>query len=68
MGKTMNLSRKIRDEIDAALSEYALLVAPTMVRLPLRIDNVPADATPLQKMAYAAGVGLNSAADSLVSI
>ncbi|OCF39739.1 hypothetical protein I317_06463 [Kwoniella heveanensis CBS 569] len=65
MGKTMNLSRKVRDEIDAVLSRYDILVTPTMVKLPSRIDSVPDSPTPLQKMGYAAGVGLNTCPYSL---
>ncbi|WVW83102.1 hypothetical protein I302_105120 [Kwoniella bestiolae CBS 10118] len=65
MGKTMNLARKVRDEIDAVLGSYDLLITPTMVKLPARINNVPENATPLQKMSYAAGVGLNTCPYSL---
>lgn len=67
MGKTMNLSRRVRDSVDAALSKYDLLITPTMVRLPARIDNAHAAMTPLDKMGYAAGVGLNTCPYSLVS-
>ncbi|WWD10152.1 hypothetical protein V865_008286 [Kwoniella europaea PYCC6329] len=65
MGKTMNLSRKVRDEIDAVLGKYDVLVTPTMVKLPARIDNIPENPTPLQLMSYAAGVGLNTCPYSL---
>ncbi|RSH92516.1 hypothetical protein EHS25_008932 [Saitozyma podzolica] len=65
MGKTMNLSRRVRDSVNAALSKYDLLITPTMVRLPARIDSAHAGMTPLEKMGYAAGVGLNTCPYSL---
>jgi amidase len=68
MGKTMNLSRRVRDSVNAALSKYDLLITPTMVRLPARIDSAHAGMTPLEKMGYAAGVGLNTCPYSLVSL
>lgn len=67
MGKTMNLARKVRDEIDAALDSYDVLITPTTVRLPQRIDTYHEHVTPLQKMSFAAGVGLNTCPYSLAS-
>ena len=64
----MNLARKVRDEVDAALQDFDLLITPTMVRLPQRIDTYDPKSTPLQKMAFASGVGLNTCPYSLVSL
>lgn len=67
MGKTMNLARKVRDEVDAALANYDILITPTMVCLPQRIDTYDQSMGPLAKMAFAAGVGLNTCPYSVVS-
>ncbi|KAI5477157.1 hypothetical protein MNV49_006813 [Pseudohyphozyma bogoriensis] len=57
-GKAMNLARKVRDEYNAALSKYDVLVTPTMPWLP---KTFPADdATPLEKLSKCAGVSLNT--------
>ena len=65
MGKTMNLAQKCKDDVDAILAKYDLLVTPTLPCLPRRIDHNPQSV--LDKMAVANGIPSCTVLFSLVS-
>ncbi|EUC48008.1 hypothetical protein COCMIDRAFT_88603 [Bipolaris oryzae ATCC 44560] len=59
LAKATNLSRQLRDAYDAALSEYDLLLTPT---LPYVATSHPSpDATPLEQVAKQVGLTSNTA-------
>lgn len=65
LGKATNLIRKLRDEYNAALEKYDVLVMPTMVMLAPKLP--PPDASIRDFMINSVGVSLNSSAFNLVS-
>ncbi|KAL4919037.1 amidase signature domain-containing protein [Aspergillus aurantiobrunneus] len=59
LSKATNLSRRLRDEYDAALSECDVLVLPNLPYL--ANENVSADATPLEMISKQVGLTANTA-------
>ncbi|KAJ7736720.1 amidase signature domain-containing protein, partial [Mycena maculata] len=62
-GRAMNLSRRLRDEYDAALSAYNVLVLPTVPQAARR--HAAPDAGPLAWAEAAPGIVSNTAASNL---
>ncbi|WVQ80574.1 hypothetical protein IAT38_002679 [Cryptococcus sp. DSM 104549] len=62
-GRAMNLSRRLRDEYDAALAQYDVLVMPTIPQPPRR--HIPAGSGPLTWASTGPGVTLNTGATNL---
>ncbi|KAJ7629505.1 amidase signature domain-containing protein [Mycena polygramma] len=62
-GRAMNLSRRLRDEYDAILSVYDVLMMPTVPQPPRR--HAAYDAGPLAWAEAAAGITSNTAASNL---
>jgi amidase len=59
LGKATNLSRKLRDDYDAALARFDVLVAPNLPYV--ANSHTSYDATPLQKIAKQVGLTANTA-------
>ncbi|KAJ6510543.1 amidase signature domain-containing protein, partial [Mycena sanguinolenta] len=62
-GRAMNLSRRLRDEYDSVLSDYDVVVMPTVPQPARR--HAAYDAGPLAWAEAAAGIGSNTAASNL---
>ncbi|KAF5502898.1 Amidase [Colletotrichum fructicola] len=59
LGKATNLSRKLRDDYDAALKKYDVLVAPNLPYI--ANSHTPYDASPLEKIGKQVGLTANTA-------
>ncbi|KAF7361366.1 Amidase signature domain-containing protein [Mycena sanguinolenta] len=62
-GRAMNLSRRLRDEYDAVLSEYDMVMMPTVPQPARR--HAAYDSGPLAWANAAAGIGTNTPASNL---
>ncbi|KAF8916103.1 amidase signature domain-containing protein [Mucidula mucida] len=58
LGKATNLVRKVRDEYNAALAQYDVIVLPTIPFVPRKLGS--ADDGPIAKLSTCAGLTLNS--------
>lgn len=65
LGKSYNLVRKLRDEYNRALSQYDVLIMPTIPYLPKRLADPKAP--PAELMASATGLTTNTSPFNLVS-
>ncbi|KAK2036648.1 amidase [Colletotrichum somersetense] len=59
LGKATNLSRKLRDDYDRALSHYDILVTPNLPYV--ANSHTPYDASPLEKIGKQVGLTANTA-------
>lgn len=59
LGKATNLSRRLRDDYDAALARYDVLVCPNLPYV--ANSHAPYDASPLEKIAKQVGLTANTA-------
>jgi len=59
LAKTTNLSRKLRDSYDKALSQYDVLITPTLPYV--ATSHASPDATPIQQIAKQIGLTSNTA-------
>ncbi|KII88505.1 hypothetical protein PLICRDRAFT_41658 [Plicaturopsis crispa FD-325 SS-3] len=58
LGKATNLARKLRDDYNAALDKYDVLIMPTVPWVPVKI--APPGATPLEQLGKCTGLTLNT--------